>query len=105
MLSTKVRVCWYELHAKLLYSEQEIPFFPDAWGGKGQRKLNRRGQSGIDPPLMTSHLRALAWKLIRPAEGITWCEKNRKLEKQILCLSSRHAMVGHRWTNVGLMFS
>lgn len=74
-------------------------------GRKGQRKVNRRGQSGIDPPLMTSHLRALAWKLIRPAEGITWCEKIENGEKKILCLSTRHAMVGHRWTNVGLMFT
>lgn len=78
MLTTKVRVWWYELHGMLLYSEQEVSFFSLYVGRKGQRKVSRRGKSGIDPPLMTSHLRALAWKLIRPAEEITWCEKNRK---------------------------
>lgn len=38
MLTAKVRVCCYELHAQLLYVEQGDSIFPDAWGGKARER-------------------------------------------------------------------
>lgn len=75
-------------------------------------KVNRGRQSGIDPTLISPHLRALAPEIDWTLSGNTmkvWKKKKPRLikweKRGLLGFNSRVAMVGDLLANVGLMFS